>query len=482
MAEPEPRYDAIIIGAGSGGLTVAVGLAALGRRVALIECGSVGGDCTNVGCVPSKRLIHLSRDPALRTDPVRLLAAVRETRDGLAAREADEFAHMKDVELIRGRASLAPGRRVSVEDSAGGPRSELTAPHVVIATGSRPRPLAIPGLPPERLLTNESLFEITRAPAHLAIAGAGAIGVEMACAFARLGTRVTLIDLAERVLPAADPAASKVLGAALADQGIDVRLGTRILRADPPGDALIVDGPAGSGRIEGIDAVLVAIGRVANVEAVASVVATGPAGVAIDAWGRTSVPGVWAVGDVTPVAHQTHAANAYGRRVVQAIALPWIPRLGGPPAIPSAVFGDPEVAWVGPTAAERAARCHPEALVELRVDLADTDRGLTDGVRRGFVAVTAVRLTGRVVAATVVGPGASDILPLLTFAVQRRVSLLRIQRMVHAYPTFAGAIGAVADEFARRTLPNLRAEAVAYGRYRWARIPSRLRARTTWLQ
>jgi len=190
-------------------------------------------------------------------------------------------------------------------------------------------------------------------------------------------------------------------------------------------------------------------------------------------------PCVWAVGDVTPVAHQTHAANAHGRRVVQAIALPWIPRLGGPPATPSAVFSEPEVAWVGPTAAERARRCHPEALIELRVDLADTDRGLTDGVRRGFVSVTAVRLTGRVVAATIVGPGASDMLPLLTFAVHRRVSLLRIQRMVHAYPTFGGAIGVVADEFARRTLPNLRAEAAAYGRYRWARLPSRLRARTT---
>jgi dihydrolipoamide dehydrogenase len=475
----EPHHDAIIIGAGSGGLTVAVGLASLGRRVALVEAGNVGGDCTNVGCVPSKRLIHLSRDPVFAADPARLFDAVRETRDGLAAREAQEFAHTPGIDLIRGRASLAPGRRVSVEDPAGGRRRELNAPHIVVATGSRPRPLAIPGLPPERLLTNESLFEITRAPAHLAIAGAGAIGVEMACAFARLGTRVTLIDVADRVLPAADPAASRTLEAALAEQGIAVLLRARITGFDPPGDTLLVHGPEGLIRLDGVDAVLAAVGRVPNVEAVASAVATGPGGVRTDNWGRTSAPGVWAVGDVTPVAHQTHAANAYGRRVVQAIALPWIPRLGGPPVVPSAVFGDPEVAWVGPTGAERDARCHPEALVELRADMAELDRGLTDGVRHGFVAVTAVRLTGRVVAATVVGPGASDMLPLLTFAVTRRVSLLRIQRIVHAYPTFAGAIGAVADEFARRTLPNLRAEAAAYGRYRWARIPSRLRARIT---
>ncbi len=169
------------------------------------------------------------------------------------------------------------------------------------------------------------------------------------------------------------------------------------------------------------------------------------------------------------MAHQTHAANAYGRRVVQRIALPWIPPVGRPPVIPDAVFSDPEVAWVGPSADTLARRCHPEALVHLRVELAATDRGLTDDVRHGFVAITAVRLTGRVVSATIVGPHASELLPLLTYAIARRTSLLRLQRQVHAYPTFAGAIGAVADEFARRTLPHLGAEAAAYGRYRWRR-------------
>lgn len=477
MRVPESHHDAIVIGAGSGGLTVAVGLAALGRWVALVEAGAVGGDCTNVGCVPSKRLIHLSRDPALRADPGAVLAKVRATRDGLAAREARAIAGTDGIDLIRGRASLAPGRRVTVEGA--GETRRLTAPHVVIATGSRPRPLAIPGLPPERLLTNETLFALERAPGHLAIVGAGPIGVEMACAFSRLGTRVTLIDLAERALPTADPAASQALGAALVDQGIGVRLQARILGHDAADDALLLEGPTWQERRAGVDAVLVAIGRIPNLEAVSAAVATGPGGVAVDAWGRTSAPGVWAVGDVTPAAHQTHAANAHGRRIVQAIALPWLPRLGRAPAIPSAVFSDPEVAWVGPTAAERSARCHPKALVDLRVALADTDRGLTDGVRHGFVAISAVRLTGRVVAATVVGPHASDLLPLLTYAVDRRISLLRIQRMVHAYPTFAGAIGAVADDFARRTLPNLRSEAVAYGRYRWARPPSGRRARTT---
>ncbi len=477
MPRSEGTHDAIVIGAGSGGLTVAVGLAALGRRVALIEAERIGGDCTNVGCIPSKRLIHLARDPRMRAAPERLLEAVRATRDGLAAREDEELSRMDGIELVRGRAELLPGRRVVVS-APGGASRELTAPHVVIATGSRPRTVTVPGLDPARVLTNASIFELARAPGHLAIVGAGPIGVEMACAFARIGTRVTLIDVADRVLPIADATASEVLAAALAEQGVTVRMRCSVEGVAPGGDLLLRDGD-GVRPLAGVDAVLMAIGRAPNVEAVATAVATGPDGVRVDDWGRTSAPGVWAVGDVTPHAHQTHAANAHGRRIVQAIALPWIPRLGRPPAIPSAVFSDPEVAWVGPGADERAARCHPRALVELRVELADTDRGLTDGIERGFVAVSAVRLTGRVVAATVVGPRASELLPLLTFAVDRGVSLLRIQRMVHAYPTLAGAIGAVADDFARRTLPNLPAEAAAYGRYRWARALSARRARTT---
>jgi pyruvate/2-oxoglutarate dehydrogenase complex dihydrolipoamide dehydrogenase (E3) component len=462
MTGHERALDAIVIGTGTAGLTVGTGLARFGRRVALIESARVGGESTNVGSIPAGRLIRLAHDPALRGDPRRVLEDVRAMRDRLSSRERGDLERTENIELITGRATLAPGRRVMVHRDDDSVRT-LTAPHVVIATGSHPRRADIPGLPDARHLTNETLFDLREPPEHMAIVGAGAFGVEMACAFARLGTRVSLIERGSWILPEADPEAAAVLAASLRRQGVDLHTDSRPVAYEPEGGVLTVGEPAGDRDIGGVDAVLSAVGRVPNADVAAGVVAIGPRGISVDSWGRTSEPGVWAVGDVTPWAHQAHGASAMARRVVQRIAFPWMPALGRPPVMPSDVFSDPEVAWVGPGAAERARRFVPGALTEIRIDLPATDRGLTDDVHHGFVAVSAARGTGRVIAATIVGPHASEMLPLLTHAVAHGTSLLRLRRLVYAYPTHAAAIGAVADEFARRTLPHLHSELAAWG-------------------
>lgn len=467
---PDEPFDAIVIGAGSGGLTVAVGLAGMGRRVALVEAGRIGGDCTNTGCIPSKRLLHLVRDPGRRGDGASILADVRATRDGLEARERREMRSHPGITLVEGHATFTGPHAVAVAGPAGA--RALTAPHVVIATGSRARLLEIPGLPAERVLTNHNLFDLETAPSHLAIVGAGAIGVEMASAFIRLGARVTLVDIAERPLATAPAEASQAVATSLRNRGIDLHLGTRATGWDEPSRTLRAEGPAGALAIAGVDRVLIAAGRAPNTESLdlgRAGLTAGPDGIAVDSWGRTAVRGVWAVGDVTPGSHQTHAANAMGRRIVQRIGLPWLPPVGRPMTIPSAVFTDPEVAWAGLHRAQIAARCHPEAVVRIRVELADTDRGLTDEVRLGFVSIDAVRLTGRILGATVVGPGAGELIALLTTAIDRRVSLFRLSRQVYAYPTHAGAIGRAADLFARTTLSQLRGEGAAYLRHRFAR-------------
>jgi dihydrolipoamide dehydrogenase len=235
-------YDAIVVGAGSGGLTVATGLARLGRRVALIEAADVGGDCTNTGCIPSKTLLDAAArlrsggptpgTAAWSDAAADVLAEVRARRDALRDHETAALEAEPRLALIRGRARLVAAARVEVagEDAT----LELTAPTVVLATGSRAAVVDLPGLPAGRSLTHATLFDLQRPPAHLAVLGGGPIGVEMATAFARLGSRVTLIEALPRILPSAEPEASALVAAALRAQGIDVRTGQRATATTPP--------------------------------------------------------------------------------------------------------------------------------------------------------------------------------------------------------------------------------------------------------
>jgi len=452
-------FDAVVIGAGSAGLTVAVGLAGFGKRVALIEAHHIGGDCTNVGCVPSKALLH-----AARVDTPQPLAHVRAIRDGLRDRETAEFEHHDNIELLRGRATLTTPGQCTVTNDVD-PPFRLEAPHIVIATGSTPTVPEVEGLPAELLLTNEQLFEIDAVPNRLVILGGGAIAVEMATAFGRLGGSITIIEAADRILPAETPEASDIVANALRDRGVVVSTAVTATRFVEDGATLeLSDGTT----IAGVDAVLAAIGRRPR---------TGGLGldtlgieldrgrIVIDSWGRTTVAGVWAVGDVTNRSATTHGANAYGRRTVRAIALPHLPKISGPPHIPAAVFSDPEVASVGypPDVIER--RWPAGARRRIRVDLSDTDRGLTDEIRCGAVIVDVERFTGRLLRATIVGPAASEAIGTFTLAFDRRVSMHRLFTMVHPYPTFASAIGKVADEFTRTTLRNPLRELAAWLRH-----------------
>jgi dihydrolipoamide dehydrogenase len=474
MAGDPRRFDAIVIGAGPGGLTVAAGLAGLGRMVALVEQGRVGGDCTNTGCIPSKRLIHLARTGGPEGNG-NAMADVRATRDGLAAREREEFRTHPLIDLVEGHATLVGRDLVRVR--TGADEALLTAPHVVIATGSDPVVLPVPGLPPEQTLTSDSLFDVGQLPRGLAIIGGGPMGVEIGEALADLGTQITIIEVASRLLPAAAPESSEVLLRTLTSRGVSVLTRTRAVSYDASSSTLRVTGPDGEHDVRGIDAVLMAAGRRPRTAAMGLAkvgVATTPDGhIPVDSWGRTRVRGVWATGDVVPGSHQTSAAGALGRRIVQRLAFPWLPPVGRVRAVPQAVFTTPEVAWVGRVGHDLDAACHPSAVTRVRVDFTDTDRGLTDGLTEGFVMIDAVRLTGRIVGATVVGPGASDLITTLALAIDRRASLFAMSRLTYPYPALAGAIGMAADEFARRTMGNLRREATGYARFRLARAAGR---------
>lgn len=468
-------FHTIVIGAGSGGLTVAVGLANLGKPVAVIEALHVGGDCTNVGCVPSKTLIHeaLERGPA---DAAGALAEVRRKRDALRDKETHEFGELPNLDLIFGRARLLDRRRVAVTLPAGGGERILTAENIVIATGARPRRISIAGLPAERMLTNETIFELPAAPQHLAIVGGGVIGSELAFAFRKLGSRVTVIDAGPRVLAPYIPAVSEAIAAAMAAKDITLLTDANVQRYDELARTLTL---ARNGRavvLDGVDYVLVAVGRQRNVEGLGletvGVAFSEREGIRTDSYGRTNIPGIYAIGDVTRTSAFTHSANAQGRRVVQRIAFPALPARSSEPYYPTATFSDPEVASAGMKPQAVAERYHPALIKRIRVDLpTQTDRGYTDDVAQGFIIVDAVRLTGRILSATIVGPRASEMISLFTLAISEQLSLYKLYSIVYPYPTFSSGIQKVADAFLRETLPQLKQELVTYLRYRWAKPP-----------
>jgi dihydrolipoamide dehydrogenase len=467
------KFQTIVIGAGSGGMTVAVGLSGLGKQVAFIEGNYVGGDCTNVGCVPSKTLIHLAREFKPGDNPDEVLREVIRKRDALREKETHEVGEMKNVTFIEGWAKFTAPKEVEVALKSGGTQ-RVTAENIVIATGARPRLLDIPGLPTERTLTNESLFDLRDAPKHLVIAGAGIIALEMAFAFRKLGIKVTLFALDNRPLATHIPEASEALRPEIERAGITAYYGATATAFDETSRTLTLNQGGTQVRVQEVDKVLIAIGRVRNLERLeldqAGITVDQRRGVSVNSFGETNVKGVYAIGDVTPTSAFTHSANAQGRRVVQRIAFPLLPIAKNEPLFPSATFSDPEVAAVGLSEQQLKAYCHPGVVKRIRVDFkTHTDRGYTDGIENGFIIVDAVRLTGQILSVTIVGARASEMISFFTLAMSQKISLYKIYRLVFPYPTYSSGILKVADFFMRETLTNLKGELAAYLKYRFAK-------------
>ncbi len=441
------KYDAIVIGSGSGGLTAAIGLSRFGKQVLMVEKSLVGGDCTNFGCIPSKVLLHNSADVAKAADPQAVLAKVRERRDHLEAHERAEFSNSEGITLIFGTATLVAANRVSVTANDTGEVSVYEAENIVVSTGSKPRRITIPGLPEDRSLTNEEIFELEKPPARLAIVGAGPIGLEMALAFTRLGTEVIVLEAQPHIAPNALPEASAVLAQALSGQGVDLRPGLTPADYDPASRSLRI-GPfkqPPTETIADVDAVLVAIGRVPNSEGLGletvGVERDDRGYIVTDSKSATNVDGVWAVGDVTTRGGTTHMANAWGRRLIQAIALPLLP-LGSEPQTPAVIFTSPELATIGSQPSEV-----PDDVRRITIDLAEVDRAFTDEVEHGILIVDVRRFSGAVLGATIVGPRAGEMITTFSLAMKNDIAFHKWYGTVYAYPTYGDAISRAVDAY-----------------------------------
>lgn len=469
MSTHDPRFDstrtykAAVIGAGSGGLTMAIGLAGFGHDIALIESGKIGGDCTNVGCIPSKALLHAAR--AGHEDPFQY---VRDKRDELEEREDEEMVEHEQIHLVRGWANLTSQRDPHVVEvtASDGSTIEVRAENVIICAGSQPIEFPIEGLDPERLLTNENLFELTSVPAKVVLVGGGVISLEIATAFRDLGSHVEIVELQDRLIAHEDPLVSSTIHAALAARNVVIHTGTSIERFDGTTARL------GNGTmITDVDKVLLAVGRrprFGKLGLEEAGVDVTKRGVVADSWGRTSIDGIWAVGDITGNTLTTHGANAIGRRAVRAIALPFLPKTGSPRTIANAAYSRPEMASVGMTYADVEA-LPKSGRRRYEVQISEVDRGYTDDIEHGVAIVDVERFTGKILRAVLICPAAGEIIGIYTLAIDQGIGMRKIFAMVHPYPAYAQLVGQIADNFARDTYPALHKEWLAMVRGRIAK-------------
>jgi pyruvate/2-oxoglutarate dehydrogenase complex dihydrolipoamide dehydrogenase (E3) component len=470
-APPARPYQLLVIGGGTAGLVSAVGAASLGARVALVERERLGGDCLNVGCVPSKALIRSARAAAdvraagafgvriasgVSVDFPAVMERMRRLRAELAPNDSAERLRGLGVDVCFGAARFEGAGVVAVGEA------RLPYRRAVVATGARAAAPPIPGLAQAGYLTNETVFDLRELPPRLAVIGAGPLGCELAQCFARLGARVTLLEAAPRILGRETADAAAAIERALRADGVELLCGVTIreVRARGAEKQLAVE-HGGGARTLAADAILIGAGRAPTVAGLGleSVgVAWDPqSGVHVDDFLRTTNPRIFAAGDVCSACKFTHAADAHARIVIQN-ALFSLGPLGRARAsrltLPWCTYPDPELAHVGLYADE--ARQRGLVVDTLRIELADVDRAVLDG-DPGFLEVLVRRGSDRLLGATLVARHAGETISELGLAMVAGAGLKTLARTLHPYPTQAAAIQRAGDAFNRgRLTPRAR--------------------------
>ncbi|MBD3895781.1 FAD-dependent oxidoreductase [Halomonas sp. ML-15] len=454
-------YDIVVIGAGSAGLVASYIAAAVKARVALVERDAMGGDCLNTGCVPSKALIRAARaaheargakrfgvhlgEPDIDFHGV--MAHVHDAVAKVAPHDSPARYRGLGVDVVHGAARLQTPWEVRVGERV------LTSRHVIIASGARPRVLPLPGMPSDEILTSDNLWQLERLPARLVVIGGGPIGCELGQSFARLGSRVNLVEGAAQLLPREDRDVAEALEAGLREEDVALHLGCRAVAVEPGpshadrGKVLVIERADGSQARIVFDRLLMAVGREANVEGLgleALGIATRANGTLdVDDTLRSLHPNIWACGDVVGPFQLTHASAHQAWHATVNALFGEIKRFAvSYRALPAVTFSDPEVARVG--LSEREAEAQGIAYELTRYELAELDRAIADGHDRGFIKVLTVPGKDRILGACVVGHGAGELLATFTLAMTRNIGLNKLLATIHPYPSYSEAAKASA--------------------------------------
>ena len=463
------RYDLVIVGMGSGGMVASEFAATLGLRVAVVERGRVGGDCLWTGCVPSKALLasakaaHTMRVadryglPSVvpEIDTSLVWKRIRAVQQEVATTDDDPARYRAmGIEIVAGAARLTGPNTVQVTAADGSAR-ELETRFVLVCTGSRPAVPPIEGLREAGFVTSENLFELERGPGSVVMIGGGPIAVEMAQGFARLGIGVTVLQRGPGILPRDEPDLVEVLTRILRDDGVDLRLNVETTRVTVEGGQKVVHGTeAGEPSQWGAEELLVAVGRRPNVDGLGLEevgVNMSPKGVIVDQRMRTSVPSIYAAGDVAGRFLFTHSAAYEGVRAIRDMFFPGKGTVTD--FVPWCTFTDPELAHAGLTAAEARKR-HGDDVEVWRLDLAHSDRARADAAAEGAVVI--VTHDKKVVGAHILAPSAGEMIHELALAISQGLKFSDVASMIHVYPTLSTSIGQLAAEAAFEGAKRLR--------------------------
>ena len=453
----------MVIGAGTAGLVTAAGAAGLGARVALIERNLMGGDCLNVGCVPSKGVISAARiasqvrkagefgvrvPDGVSVDFPAVMERMRKLRADISPADSAQRFRDLGIDVFIGDAEFVDSDTVEVAGT------KLKFKKAVIATGARAAAPPIHGLDSVDYLTNESVFSLTELPTSLGVIGAGPIGVEMAQSFANFGSEVHVVNADPWIMPREDQDAARIVQAAMERDGVNIYGHGKAVQLSPDGDRVRMRADAAEGGYDfTVDKLLVAVGRAPNVKGLGlekvGVEFDERAGVKVNDNLRTTNPRIFAAGDICSPYKFTHAADFMARTVIRnalfmgrakasALTIPW------------ATYTTPELAHVGLN--ERDAAERGIAIQTFRQDMEHVDRAILEGETEGFVKIHVADGTDKILGATIVAPNAGDMIGAVSIAMTNGVGLGKIANSIHPYPTQGEAIRKVGDAYNRTKL------------------------------
>ena len=480
---PTGRYNLVVIGAGTAGLVTAAIASGLGAKVALIERHLMGGDCLNVGCVPSKALIRASRAWAdvrrgeafglrfsgeAKEDFPAVMTRMRKLRAQLSRTDSAQRFTSLGVDVFLGQAQFTSAQTVQV----GG--TTLDFAKAVICTGARASAPPIPGLQEAGYLTNETIFSLTELPARLAIIGAGPIGCELAQAFARFGSQVYLIEALHGIMPNEDRDAAAIVEQVMIREGVTLYCcGKELTVQKTEAGKRLMGGSHGRAYDITVDEILVGAGRQPNVEGLgleAAGVRYDKTGVMVNDHLRTTNPNVYAAGDICSRYKFTHAADAMAQIVIQNALFPHPFGLGTAQVsslvIPWATYTDPEIAHVGLYEAEAKDKGYKVDTFTHRLD--EVDRAVLDGEAEGFATVHVEAGTDRILGATIVAAHAGDLINEFTLAMKAGLGLKTLASTIHPYPTQGEVVKKVANAW-RKTTFTSRQKSILSKWYAWTR-------------